>query len=552
MDGVLDTTGAASGSQDAQVPEPVERTWLFVGDFLFYLRLLARQFAHLAKAQGMAHKSMVIVPEIGMAWDQVSDGKSEVMIVDCAESSEAYLEFLRELSTRHPEVRRILVSANLSRQMESDLMGAGAHLCFAKPRNLEEAASMFALVNSLVVSQGFLPSGNFKGLAPARFIQFLCARNESGRIAMETEEGEGMLMIRDGKIVDASFGLLNGDEAAAKILSLARTNKCQFRHMETSQYHTVKLNTHQLWIDSQNVSTESSAPAVVRPTPPAKSVRETITSLESLESMSLNVLVDSDAEMNGRDGEAAKAAIILESSPAEKPAPPAPSRPISALERGPSFGASVTGSEEVIIDSLKKVIFQRNCADAVMRGELLWFLRSKGVDVARRLGKGGLISLRSEENGVYWEVDFTAERSVFRMTGTKTPRTDPPAMPRHTPEPAAAIEQLAVLRSSAPVYTAGYHDRLAAKGWSLGKTGHLIEENAIDGLMFSFAACLPSLELHHLPHSRMLWEFEHGKVLTLSVGHSGLLLGASEMSAPLQNILLVMDRIQADLENFVA
>lgn len=552
MDGVLDSTGTAPASQDSQVPARVERTWLFVGDFLFYLRLLARQFAHLAKAQGMAHKSMVIVPEIGMAWDQVSEGKSEVMIVDCAESTETYLEFLRELSSRHPEVRRILVSANLSRQMESDLMGAGAHLCFAKPRNLEEAASMFALVNSLVGSQGFLPSGNFKGLAPARFIQFLCARNESGRIAMETEEGEGMLMLRDGKIVDASFGLLNGDTAAAKILSLARTNRCQFRHMETSQYHTVRLNTHQLWIDSQKVTSDASTPPVVRPTPTAKSIRETISSLESLENLSLNVLVDSDVEVNGGDGEAAKAAIILESSPAEKPAQPAPSRPISALERGPSFGASVSGSEEVIIDSQRKVILQRNCNNAVLRGELLWFLRSKGVDVARRLGKGGLISLRSEENGVYWEVDFTAERSVFRMTGSKATRPGPSAPSRPAPMPAAAIEKLAVLRSSAPVYIAGYHDRLAGKAWSLGKIGHLIEENTVDGLMFAFAACLPSLELHHLPRSRMLWEFEHGKVLTLSVGASGLLLGASEMSAPIQTILLVMDRLQADLENFVA
>jgi hypothetical protein len=240
----------------------------------------------------------------------------------------------------------------------------------------------------------------------------------------------------------------------------------------------------------------------------------------------------------------------LESAPVEKPAPPAPSRPISALERGPSFGAAVTGSEEVIIDSQRKVIFQRNSTNAVMRGELLWFLRSKCTDVARRLGKGGLISLRSEENGVYWEVDFSAERSVFRMTGNKARgQSSPP--PRRTPEPVAVLEKLAVLRSSAPVYMAGYHDRLAGKAWSLGKIGHLIEENSIDGSMFSFAACLLSLELHHLPHSRMLWEFEHGKALTLSIGPSGLLLGASEMSAPLQNILLVMDRIQEELENSI-
>jgi DNA-binding NtrC family response regulator len=128
--------------RDVAAPE-VPKTWLFVGDFLFYLRLLARQLSSLARQHGLKRKSMVIVPQLDMVWDQIAAGNCEVLILDCAESSEEQLAFLTELKTRYPAVRRILVSATLSRKMESELMHAGAHLCFAKPRNLEENSIVF-------------------------------------------------------------------------------------------------------------------------------------------------------------------------------------------------------------------------------------------------------------------------------------------------------------------------------------------------------------------------------------------------------------------------
>ena len=56
----------------------------------------------------------------------------------------------------------------MKRQLESELMEAGAHLCFSKPRSGEEAGAVFQLVDALSGSKGFYPNGAFKGLAPAR------------------------------------------------------------------------------------------------------------------------------------------------------------------------------------------------------------------------------------------------------------------------------------------------------------------------------------------------------------------------------------------------
>ncbi len=286
----------AENAGPAAVRDPSEeRTWLFVGDFLFYLRLLARQFAHLARQHGKTRKNMVIVPEASMAWEQLETGRCEVVLLDCAEASEAQLEFIRAMRTRHPEVRRVLVSAALNKKMESELMEAGAHLCFSKPRSGDEAAAVFQLVDALSGSQGFYPNGAFKGLAPARFIQFLCARNESGSVVMETEKGEASLVLEDGRIVDATLGDLRGNDAAATILALDRTERCHFKHMLTSQYHTIQLNTHQLWLDSDKIKATPPQELSARKTAPTKSLGETMAGLDALDKLSFNINLETDA-----------------------------------------------------------------------------------------------------------------------------------------------------------------------------------------------------------------------------------------------------------------
>jgi DNA-binding NarL/FixJ family response regulator len=286
---------ADSAAYEVLNEAPLERTWLFVGDFLFYLRLLARQFANLANQHGGDRKSMVIVPESSMAWDQLESGQCEVVFLDCAEATESHLEFVRTLRSRHPQIRRILVSAALNKKMESELMEAGAHLCFSKPRSAEETSSVYQMVSALCTSRGFCPDGAYKGMAPAKFIQFLCARNESGVVAMDTERGKAILVIEDGRIVDASLGDLHGDAAASMILSFDRTERCHFKHMLNSQYHTVHLHTHQLWLDSAQVEVAvPKDPSMARQTPPTKSLGETLAALDALEKISLHIELDAE------------------------------------------------------------------------------------------------------------------------------------------------------------------------------------------------------------------------------------------------------------------
>lgn len=74
-----------------------EPTWLFVGDFLFYLRLLARQFAEIGRSEGCGRKNMVIVPEAAMVWDQLDLGPCEVVVLDCMEAGDGELHFIRRL-----------------------------------------------------------------------------------------------------------------------------------------------------------------------------------------------------------------------------------------------------------------------------------------------------------------------------------------------------------------------------------------------------------------------------------------------------------------------
>lgn len=275
-------------------PSGVENSapaWLFVGDFLFYLRLLALQFSTAAKATNMPRKTMVVVPDPDMVWKQLATEPCEVIIFDCVEATEACMTFFRTVREHYPHIRCVLVSAALNNKMEAQMMEAGAHFCFAKPKTDEEARSIYQLVNALTTRDTFQPE-NFRGLPPSRFIQFLCARGESGSVALHTNEGIATLALDEGRIVDASLGDLRGDAAAARILALDQTQSCHFKHMLTSQFRTIHLHTHQLWLDSGKLKSAKPSPA---PEPRAiqpKSLGETMAHLDSQSQISFDVQIE--------------------------------------------------------------------------------------------------------------------------------------------------------------------------------------------------------------------------------------------------------------------
>ncbi len=544
---------SSNGDTETAAAPDVPKTWLFVGDFLFYLRLLARQLSSLAREHGIQRKSMVIVPQLDMVWDQLAAVHCEVVILDCAESSEEQLAFIKELKIRHPNVRRILVSATLSRKMESELMHAGAHLCFAKPRNLEEAGSMFLLVDALSGSRGFLPSGNFKGLAPARFIQFLCARQDSGSIAMETEEGEGTLVLQNGEIVDATMGELRGDVAAARILSLDRTNRCSFKHMQTSQYHTIKLNTSQLWMDSGSAK-DLSVQVVpeAKLAPPAKSLQETLGSLDSLEDFSLEIDLGAHAKHESGSHETAARPLDEPSAPGTRPAPvnPAKSTHDKDVQEVASTPSPTPKNEEVVYEEARGVISSENCPDESLRGDFLAVICDKGAEVASRLGAGSLLSVQSGDSYDPWSVTFGAKRTIFRRKPGKGSPTPPvqPTMPSAPHDSKTVLEGLSSLLGAAPVSLCGYFDGHLGRAWVLPRPGQMKEEARDSGIVFAFSSCLPALVLHRLPHSRLLWEFINFRVIVQTVTSSSLLLVAFKRSAAQYDIASKLESYVRQLE----
>lgn len=559
MDTPLENQAVSSNGDTGDVAAPeVPKTWLFVGDFLFYLRLLARQLSSLARQHGLKRKSMVIVPQLDMVWEQLDAGNCEVLILDCAESSEEQLAFLTELKTRYPTVRRILVSATLSRKMESEIMHAGAHLCFAKPRNLEEAGSMFLLVDALSSSRGFLPSGSFKGLAPARFIQFLCARQDSGSIAMETDEGEGTLVLQNGEIVDASIGDLRGDPAAARILSLDRTNRCSFKHMQTSHYHTIKLNTSQLWLDSGSAK-DASVQVVpeARLAPPAKGLHETLGSLDTLENYSLEIDLGAQAQSTSTAQEASAKVKTQRLTPEARPAPVNPAKfnpapQVQEAQRSATVDATqpTTKNEEVIYEGSHGVVSSENCEDESLRADFLAVIGAKGVEVASRLGGGSLLSIQSGDSHDPWSVSFGSKQTVFRKKpGVGSPTPAASSSSPMVQDSKAVLEGISSLLGAAPVSLCGFFDGSTGRAWALPRPGQIKEETRDSGAVFSFASCLPALDLHRLPHSRILWEFMNLRVIMQTITSSSILLVAFRRSAAQFEIASKLEAYVRQLEN---
>lgn len=491
-----------SSGGSAAHPEPV---WIFVGDFLFYLRLLARQFSDFSKEKGVRKRSMVITPEPSMAWEQLETGACEVVTMDVAESTAAHREFLSQLKSKHPDVRCILVSANLNREMEAELMEAGADLCFSKPRSLEEASSVFHLVDALVRHEAPAPSGSLPGLPPARFIQFLCARKESGSISLDTEWGEASLVLDHGKIVDASLGDLTGDAAAGAILSLNATQRCLFKNVKSSRYHTIKLKNHELWLHSgrPKAATEPIS-KIERTTLPAKSLAETMSSLESLEKSFLNVHVEADPASG--DGQVARVSQML------------------------ADGRLIHPPEEIVVNKLGAVVSSSRCASPSDRAEVASFLRGKGEEIRSRLATGPSRSVNGEEAHGQWHVFFRPEVSEFRLTGGPAPAT-PPAR-EIAIDPLIVMERLAALLGKGPVRMFGYFDVRSDTAWNVSQTRRITEETRERGVMHCLAAAHRKLVQKELPVRKVIWEFDGCSAFVHRLDSANLVLAACHAAPP--------------------
>lgn len=487
---------------NAPSPEP---TWIFVGDFLFYLRLLARQFSTLSKARGIRRREMVITPEPSMAWQQLETGACEVVTMDVAESSPTHLDFVNRLKSNHPDVRCILISANLNKEMEAELMQAGADLCFSKPRSLEEASSVFHLVDALVRLEAPAPTGSLPGLPPARFIQFLCARKESGSIALDTEWGEASLVLDRGKIVDASLADLTGDAAAAAILSLNCTQRCLFKNAKSSRFHTIKLQNHELWLKSGRPKGASEplgkfdrAPAT------AKSLAETMANLESLEKSFLNVHVETDSASG--DGPIARVTQIL---PDGGPPPP---------------------TEEIVISKSGAVLSSVRCTNPSERAEVVALLRSMAEQVRPCLKAGPPCSVKGGDSHGEWTVVFRPETSEFRLSVSPVPLAPPAG--RSLLDPMTVMRDLASLLRQGPFSIGGYFDVRSETGWNVSLNGQITREKADDGPMRALASVCRQLLRKELPVRKMVWDFDGCRALVHRLNSTDLLLAAGRPQPP--------------------
>jgi len=131
------------------------------------------------------------------------------------------LQFLSVAHRRYPDVQKIMLTGFATEAYRSACLGNGAELFLEKPKTTEGMESIFGTINELMRwtrEPGF--RGVIRGVELLNVIQMECLGRSSSVLGLSSQKISGRIFIKEGAIVHAETGELNGEEAFYRLFQL--------------------------------------------------------------------------------------------------------------------------------------------------------------------------------------------------------------------------------------------------------------------------------------------------------------------------------------------
>lgn len=255
---------------------------LIHGAFDFYIELLARSVRKSAAALGLDNLECLVEAHAMAVRRRLAEESWDVLLFEVAVPQAPEKRLLAECRAQAGSTRLVVLATSLDWETETELVQAGADLCFEKPSDPEKLRSFLHVLAALCARRRSPVSGSFKGISSQKLVQLLQVRGETGTIRLETEHGEGVLELVGGRLVDARLGAAAGEAAAAQIITLGHTTKFFFRPCSQATNPTVHIDRQELLALAAK-SSDASPPARRDHSP--LPLRETLRKLEDQEEL---------------------------------------------------------------------------------------------------------------------------------------------------------------------------------------------------------------------------------------------------------------------------
>jgi CheY-like chemotaxis protein len=280
---------AKSGDTPESTPAKKHRV-LFVDDNQAFLDTISKLYAVLGKGACETECATTVA----QVFTILEQRPVNLVVVDISMPVIDGIHLLDILNRRYPNVRKAVLTGNVTESNRAACLANGAEMVLQKPTSTEGMKAVFTVLSELILlpqqREGF--SGVLQQVGLQDVIQMVCLGRNSLILDVRNQQARGQIFIESGSIIHASAGNLTGEKAFYKLLSL-NGGEFQLQSFKQPPSHTVNGQWEFLLMEAARVHDENAAnatekiapvtakPLAAKPVPPEQSPAPASTGAES-------------------------------------------------------------------------------------------------------------------------------------------------------------------------------------------------------------------------------------------------------------------------------
>ena len=166
--------------------------------------------------RGLNGWEVVMAKDGREAFDYITQNAVDVLVTDLQMPVMDGYQLIAQVSTRYPQIPIIVVTGIPPDKQENDPIRLGAITLFNKPPRLS------LIMDEIRKVAAHPPAASIRGVSLQTILQALKWEQKSCTLVVKAEQGQGLLYVKDGELVNASFKELDGLPAVYRILAWAQ------------------------------------------------------------------------------------------------------------------------------------------------------------------------------------------------------------------------------------------------------------------------------------------------------------------------------------------
>jgi CheY-like chemotaxis protein len=190
---------------------------LLVDDSMAFLETAGELFGAFANGEWEVHTAC----GADQALSTLQERQFELAVLDINLPMLDGLQLLGMLHKRHPELKKVILTAHANETHRANCLAAGAELFLEKPVTRDGLQFIFNVLNDSITwkqREGF--SGTLQEVGLTDIIQIECLRRNSCILEIHAAELQGQIYIESGELVHAVTDEVSGEKALHRLLSL--------------------------------------------------------------------------------------------------------------------------------------------------------------------------------------------------------------------------------------------------------------------------------------------------------------------------------------------